>query len=190
MDPGLVLALSGIVTAIIVAVGAIVTSQLSARQIRQAKEQDWARQDAVAAKADDVAAQAAKAAKLLLEAQRDTTARTEEVARLAALRDERTEAKLEAIDAQGKVIHSLVNNKLTTVIEQALGATLALLPFLEEAVSRMRAAGLEPPEADLQRLADTRRSIVDLRATLEQRAETQAAVDATVNGAHEPERKP
>lgn len=186
MDPGLVLALSSVVTAIIVALGAVVNGNMNARQIRAAKEQDWARQDAVAAKADEVAAQAAKAAKLLLEEQKRTTERTDEVARLAAESEQRTSAKLEAIDAQGRVIHSLVNNKLSLAIEQALAATLALLPFLEEAVARVRAAGLEPPDADLKRLDDTRRSIVDLRATLEQRAETQAAVDATVSAVTEP----
>lgn len=189
MDPGLVLALSSIVTAVIVAVGAMLNAHLSARQIRQAKDQDWARQDAVAARAEEVAQQAAKAAELLLEAQKATTARTEEVARLAALRDERTETKLEAIDAQGKVIHSLVNQRLTDVTEHALATTLALLPFLEEAVDRMRAAGVEPPEADLKRLADTQRSVVDLRATLDVRAENQAEAD-TVSAATQSESVP
>jgi len=160
-----------LLTAMIVAGGALWTSWLNGRQIRQGKEQDYARQDAVAAKA-------AEAAALLLKAQHDSIARTDEVARLAAEADERTMQRLAAIDKQGQIIHSLVNQKLTTVTEQALSATLALLPHLEEALARIQAAGLEPPAEDLKRLADTRKSIVDLRATLERRSENQAEADA------------
>ena len=172
MDP-IWLAISTIVTAFIVAGGALLTTWMNARQIRQGKEQDYARQDAVAKKA-------AEAAALLLAAQKASIARTDEVARLAAEADERTAARLDQIDAQGKVIHSLVNQKLTTVTEQALFATLALLPHLEESLARIRASGRQPPEADLKRLADTKRSIVDLKETLEQRAENQADADAEI----------
>jgi len=171
MEPSVLLALTTLLTALIVAGGAILTTHLSARQLRQAKEQDYARQDAVAAKA-------AEAARLLLAAQQASIARTDEVARLAAEADQRTAEKLDAIDKQGKVIHALVNRKLTEVTERALLATLALLPHLEEAVVRMRIAGTEPSEADLKRLDDTRKSIVDLRSILAQRAENQADADA------------
>ena len=167
------LGLMTLLTAVIVAGGALWTSWLSGRQIRQGKEQDYARQDAVAAKA-------AEAAALLLKAQRDSIARTDEVARLAADSDHRTMQRLEALDKQGQIIHALVNQKLTTVTEQALSATLALLPHLEEALMRIRAAGADPSEEDLKRLSDTRQSIVDLKATLERRSENQAEVDAEV----------
>ena len=133
-------AITTIATAIIVAVGTLLTSHMNARQIRKGKEQDYARQDAVAAKA-------AEAAALLLAAQQANIERTDEVARLAAEADRRTGRRLDAIDAQGKIIHSLVNEKLTKVTEQALFATIALLPHLEETVIRMRVGGVEPPAA-------------------------------------------
>jgi hypothetical protein len=157
--------------ALIVAGGALLTTLLNGWQIRRGKAQDYERQDAVAA-------QAAEAAALLLASQKASIERTNEVARLAAEADTRTAEKLDAIDAQGKVIHSLVNQKLTNVTQQALLATMALLPHLEEAVARMRAGGVAPPAADLRRLEETKRSIADLRATLEQRTEKQAEVDA------------
>lgn len=169
-------------TPVIVAVGVIVgpllLAYLTGRQRSRDKREDWARQDAVAAKADAVAEQARLAAELLLAAQKATIKRTDEVARLAAEAAAQTAAKLESIDKQGKTIHALVNQKLTDVTHQALVATTALLPLLEEAITRTRAGGNEPSEKDLKRLEDTRRSIVDLQADLEQRAENQAEVDA------------
>jgi hypothetical protein len=160
----------------------IATALVNAWVISRSKSEDYARQDQVAARLtkrqDEVAEQAAEAAKLLLNAQRASVIRTDEVARLAAESDARTAEKLEAIAVQGTIIHSLVNQKLTTVTEQALAATLALLSHLETAIARTRAGGIEPTAIDLKRLADTRRSIVDLEATLAHRAEQQAEVDA------------
>lgn len=174
------LAITTVVTALIVAGGAFLTSWMNARQIRAGKAQDYARQDAVAE-------QAAKAAALLLAAQKTTIERTNEVARLAAQADARTVERLDAIDAQGKIIHALVNQKLTRVTEQALMATLALLPHLEESVIRMRMGGIEPPEEDLKRLEDTRASITQLKKVLEEREKNQAEVDAhTKEGAWKP----
>jgi hypothetical protein len=162
-------------TPIIVALAAVAGTSLpiyiSGRQRSREKVEDWARQDAVAAKA-------AEAARLLLAAQKASIERTDEVARLAAEADKRTATKLDAIDTQGKAIHVLVNQKLTDVIRQALAATVALEVLLEEAIERTRAAGGQPTHMDLTRLDETRRSIVDLKANLQQRAENQAEVDA------------
>jgi hypothetical protein len=169
-------------TPVIVAVGVIagplLLAYLTGRQRSRDKREDWARQDAVAAKADAVADQARKAAELLLAAQKANIERTDEVARLAAEAAAQTARKLESIDAQGRAIHTLVNQKLTDVTRQALVATTALLPLLEDAIARVRAGGAEPSATDLKRLEDTRRSIIDLEANLVQRAETQAEVDS------------
>jgi len=183
------LALTTLLTAVIVAGGALLTTHLNARQIRQGKEQDYDRQDAVAAQAaeaarllaerqDAIEKKAIETARLLLTAQKESIERTDEVARLAAAVAERTTAKLDAIDAQGKVIHTLVNQKLTNVTEQALLATIALLPHLEEAMARMRGAGIKPTAEDIKRVEDTKRSIVDLQAILGKREQQQAEVDA------------
>jgi hypothetical protein len=171
-----------------------------AKQRQAEKAEDYARQDLVAerltSRQDEVAAQAAEAAALLVErqdaaatkaaeaarlllaAQKASIERTDEVARLAAEAARMTSAKLDSIEVQGKAIHTLVNQKLTDVTEQALAATLALLPHLEETIARQRAGGGEPSEADLKRLEDTKRSVIDLEANLVQRAEQQAKVDA------------
>ncbi len=175
-----VVGLAGVVAASLVGPG--VLSVLLARQRRAETIRAEERQDRVAAAAAEQArlqaARQQEVAQLLLDEQRAIRARTDEVARLAAESDERTAAKLEAIDAQGRVIHALVNEKLTTVTQRALLATVALLPYLEEGVARMRAGGVTPSAADLRRLEDTKRSIVELRATLSQRVVQQAEADA------------
>jgi len=166
-----------VVVALAAVAGTSLPIYLTGRQRRADKREDWARQDAVAARAEAVADQARVAAELLLAAQKASIKRTDEVARLAAEAAAQTSAKLDAIDNQGKTIHALVNQKLTDVTRQALVATTALLPLLEDAMARTRAGGAEPSATELKRLEDTRRSIVDLEANLVQRAETQAEVD-------------
>ena len=91
---------------VVAVIGPVILSYLNGKQSKASKEQDYARQDTVAAEAlrqqEEVAVQAASAAKLLadrqdeiahqaegvaqllLEAQKKTTKETDEVARLAA----------------------------------------------------------------------------------------------------------
>jgi hypothetical protein len=128
------------------------------------KLEDYARQDAVAA-------QAAAAAALLAKAQQATTARTDEVARIAAETASSTDRKLDEI-------HVLVNQKLTDVTANALAASRALLPFLQQAVELQVNAGQQPSRESVQQLADTQNAIVNLEANLQIRAENQAAVEA------------
>jgi hypothetical protein len=152
-------------------VGPLLLSHLNNRQRRADKLEDWARQDAVAAQAQEAAA-------LLLEQQRKTTVQTEEVARLAAENSATTQEQLDAIAAQGKIIHELVNQKLTTITEQALAAFRAVLELLEAGLARERSLGLSPSPASLKRVEDTKQSIGDLEKTLDQRAVNQASADA------------
>jgi hypothetical protein len=170
--------LTPLIVAFGVVVGPLLLAYLTGRQRTRDKREDWARQDAVAAKADAVAEQARVAAELLLAAQKASIKRTDEVARLAAEAAAQTASKLESIDLQGRSIHTLVNQKLTDVTQQALAATQALLPLLEDAIARTVAGGDLPTSTDLQRIADTRRSIVDLQANLHERAINQADIDA------------
>ncbi len=84
---------------------------------RNAKAQDYARQDAVAA-------QAAQAAKLLLEAQERMAGQARQVATTLASTTAATTAKLDGI-------HALVNSNYTEIMQtllDSLKAQLALLP--------------------------------------------------------------
>ena len=79
--------MSTLYIALIVAViGPVILSWLQGRQRKAEKEQDYKRQDDVAAEAkrqqDEVAGQAAKAAKLLLDRQDETNKQAENVAKL------------------------------------------------------------------------------------------------------------
>jgi len=99
---------------------------------RQEKDEDYRRQDAVAAKAAEVATQAAAAAVLLQAAQEATTARTEEVARLASLAATETERRLSDLSAQTDQIHTLVNSSLSTALRNELNAMDAMLVTMKE----------------------------------------------------------
>ena len=99
---------------------AIETAAAQAALKKKEREEDYARQDLVAERVaaaarevKAVATQAADAAELLLKAQAETVARTDEVARLASEADRRIAEQLTAIDEQGKKIHILVNSDMT-----------------------------------------------------------------------------
>ncbi len=138
--------------ALIVAVPAIVTGAIAPlatvlitnRSRRKDKEQDWARQDAVAA-------QAAEAAKLLLAA-------NERVAETTAT----TNAKLD-------VIHVLVNSSMTAAMQAELDATVRELAMMGEVIELKRANGHEPSIAALAAVKTTELRIGELKATLADR---------------------
>lgn len=71
---------------VVAVIGPVILSWLQGRQRKSEKEQDYKRQDDVADEAkrsaDEVAAQAAKAAKLLADQQAETTRQAENVAKL------------------------------------------------------------------------------------------------------------
>ncbi len=161
----------GLVAGAVPSLGAWIGIRANGRERRKDQKASWARDDAVAARAEE-------AAERLHSAQQESIRRTDEVAKRVAAATTSTDRKLDAIDAQGRIIHGLVNKKLTDVTEQALATTLTLLPYLEEAVSRTLAGGGAPPADAVQRVDETKRAIIDLRATLEQREQNQARVDA------------
>src|SRR5687767_8500051 len=116
--------------ALIVAAGAIVTPLLTAALMahlaRKGKEQDWARQDAVAE-------QAAEAAALLLACQSASDEKTEAVARQAAeaaalllasnkLVAEQAAASAQVISGKLAQVHDLVNSNLFAQMQESHGA--------------------------------------------------------------------
>lgn len=146
------------------AVGPWIAIRANGRERRKDQQATWARDD-------EVAKQAADAARLLLANQQETIARTDQVARHVAASTSATNRKLDAI-------HILVNQKLTDVTEQALASTLALLEALEDAAAQQAALGRPPILRSAERIARARAEVTALRETLADRARQQAVVDA------------
>lgn len=139
------LALTVAIPAIITgAVAPLATVLIANRGRRKDKEQDWARQDAVAA-------QAAEAAKLLLAA------------------NERVAATAEAANAKLDVIHTLVNSNLTAAMQAELDATVRELAMMNEVIDLKRANGHEPSVNTLATVKATELRISELKATLADR---------------------
>ncbi len=144
-----VIAAIGAVVALASTLSPIIQSVISSRQRRKEKAEDYARQDAVAA-------QAAQAARLLLES-------NERVSRQAAEIAEAAQGKMEQI-------HTLVNSKLTEEMERGLIALEAQVVLLERVMQLNIAAGKETQEADHITLANLKRTVADLRHSLMERA--------------------
>ncbi len=137
------------------------------------KVEDWARQDAVAArlleaqaasaaKAEEVARKAAEAAELLLGAQTESIVRTDEVARIAAEAQASTEARLVEI-------HGLVNSDMTAARQGQLDQAKMTLVTLRRVVDLGQERGIKPTDADLADIAAAEASIKDLELILADR---------------------
>jgi hypothetical protein len=150
---------------------------------RQEKDEDYRRQDAVAAKAAEVATQAAAAAVLLQAAQEATTARTEEVARLAALAATETERRLSDLSAQTDQIHTLVNSSLSTALRNELNAMDAMLVTMKEINVIKVKDGLPEDPATLGIIEATENRRDQLRTELEHRDAQTALAEAELQSA-------
>jgi hypothetical protein len=129
----------------------------------QEKAEDYKRQDLVA---DRVAAAADK----LLEAQSATIQRTEEVARLAALADERTNAQLVASAEQLQKIHTLVNSDMTAA-RTAERDSLKLLVIALRKNDKLL-------DSERKEIANAEKRIDELNQILADRLAAQQIVDA------------
>jgi hypothetical protein len=150
---------------------------------RQEKDEDYRRQDAVAAKAAEVATQAAVAAVLLQAAQEATTARTEEVARLAALAATETERRLSDLSAQTDQIHTLVNSSLSTALRNELNAMDAMLVTMKEINVIKVKDGLPEDPATLGIIEATENRRDQLRTELEHRDAQTALAEVELQSA-------
>lgn len=140
--------MSDVVTvALIVTVGGFITLFISNWQRKNAQREDWARQD-------QVAAQAAEAARLLLAA-------NEQAARQAAAQNDKLDE-----------IHTLVNSNLTEAVRGQLTATIG------QVVALRRALGENPTDEELAEITAVQDHVTALTMSLHQRDEqTRAAVD-------------
>lgn len=148
---------------------------------REDRREDWARQDLVAARAEqtskDIADRAAQAARLLLA----------DNERVAAVQKE-TNGKLD-------VIHELVNSTLSAAMQDKLDALVTAAAMMREVIDLKRAAGREPAPEALAALADVEDSIRESRAAIADRnRQAEAIADrraaAAAAAADDPEAKP
>jgi hypothetical protein len=186
MQDSVMLALIGVVSTTAVVFSPILLSFLNGRQfaaskredaeIRKAeKDQEYARLDAVADKAEatarEAAKQAAEAASLLVKS-------NEAVAETARV----TNGKLD-------VIHQLVNSNMTAAMQDSMGALKAQLVLMHEVIDLKRAAGAVPSPDALTAIAATEAKIVELQAVLtdrERQAKIVADQEATARAAGTP----
>jgi hypothetical protein len=158
------------------------------RQHREDRDAEWARQDEVALKAERatvelaasqkrIADQAAVAAKLLADAQAETIRRTNEVATLAAERDEKVAGQLSRIDAQARRIHTLVNSDMTAARQSERDQTQAMITVLRKVIKLAEDRGLVPEDADVDSLQLAEQRVVDLDRILADRMQQMRAVE-------------
>lgn len=142
-----------------------------AAEMRAAKAEDYARQDKVAREAREVAAQAEKTARLLLENQQATAAAADEVARLAAVNAERADVKLDQI-------HTLVNSQMTAARQAELDQTRAMLIVLKRVTALAALRGEHADPLDLEAIERTEKRIRELEAELAERLQRLREVEA------------
>jgi len=154
-----------------------VLAWLTGRQRQADKAQDWAREDAVAA-------QAAKAAKLLLDRQEADARKREEAAALLLEANERVARTAETTNTKLDVIHTLVNSNMTAAMQSELDSTVRELAALKEIIALKAAAGDKPSPEALAAITYTEAKIGELTATLNDRQEAAAVVaDQEAEGA-------
>lgn len=170
--------LAAIFGGVIGALAPVLLIRANGRERRKDQIQTWKRDD-------KVAEQAAEAARLLLAAQRESIARTDEVAEHVAASQSATEAKLEANAAKLEVIHKLVNSTLTAALLASLDASRGELVAVLKMADLQRAHGSGPSEDELASILALRRKVGELSAEMQEReaqtlaADTQIATEAT-----------
>lgn len=156
----LLVAISIAITSMLAAIcGPLLLATLSNKHRRRERLEDYERQDAVAA-------QAAEAARLLLEAQSESIARTDEVARVARETAAATDSKLD-------VIHTLVNSQLTTALQNEMRELVHSRAMMLELIELKKANGLQPTHDTLDELGLAKARIAELQTVIEERAAQQ-----------------
>jgi hypothetical protein len=156
VDPTVQVAL---IVAVFGFIGPVVTAAVTYMVHRAEKRQDYARQDAVAAKAAEAARKADTVAASLLASNK----RVAETAKTAADGLVVTNNKLD-------MIHTLVNSQMTAAMDAELRATQRELAMMREVISLKAAAGHEPSAKSLNEIISTENKVKELRAKLADRS--------------------
>lgn len=161
--------------ALIVAVPAMLSPLLMAwltnRNRRLEKQEDYARQDAVAAKAAEVA-------KLLLDRQAEVSAATAEAARLLEVNTQAVSDTAAKTHTQLKVLTGMVDGNFTRLMEAELEAIAHGLVLSRQVIALTFANGHEPPEESLAAIKATEIKIAELKKTIAERHQTEMAMHA------------
>ncbi len=144
---------------------------------KQERDEDYARQDLVAARVATAAQHAADAASLLLHAQRETTIRTDEIARLAAEAASRINDQLKSIHIQGREIHTLVNSDMTEARTNERDQTKLTLLALKKVQALSANLGLPVEASETEAIALAEARIEELNTILADRLAAQTRVD-------------
>src|SRR5271166_605289 len=173
MDPNTLVALTVGAGASASLIGTIlapmVLMYLTAHEKRREREEDWARQDLVAArlaqssanllkKTEAVAKEARTTASLLLEANERVAAQSHAIL-----------ASSEKLEKKVDVVHGLVNSALTTVKQSEYDGLVRELALKQQNIILERGAGTEPTKASLDYVELLIAKISDLKNELEER---------------------
>ncbi len=168
-------------SALAAALSPILTARVYARSRQAERAEDRAdrlevasKVEAAARRADDVAVQAKRAAALLLNAQQESIARTEEVAKVAAAANDVTTSQL-------KQIHTLVNSDMTAARQAELDQTRLSLVLLRRMIARDVTDGRSPDPDDLAAIDLAEARITNLTAILADRLEQQRMAEAEMD---------
>jgi DNA anti-recombination protein RmuC len=142
--------------------GPVLVAMVQSRNRRKEKEQDYARQDAVAK-------QAAEAARLLVERQDAAAGKAAEAANLLAVNTAKVAATAQEAKKTLDTIHTLVNSNLTASMQAEFNATVREAAMMQEVIDLKRAAGVEPTIETLATLESTKSRISELNAALADR---------------------
>jgi hypothetical protein len=159
----------------------LILSRSNIHQQRLARKEEFEQRKAEKAedyrRQDEVAAQAAQAARDLLGAQQEMQRRTDEVARLAAENADRADTKLNQI-------HTLVNSDMTAARQSELDQTRAMLVVLKRVTALAALRGEHADPEDLDAIARTEKRISSLEAILADRMVQLREVEAAAASVH------
>jgi hypothetical protein len=140
----------------------VLLAYLTNRNRREEKKEDYARQD-------QVAAQAAEAARLLVERQDAAAAKAAEAANLLLAANERVAQTAVVTNGKLDVIHTLVNSNYTSALQSELSTMKRELVLLLSVIDLKKAAGQSSNGDAANEIASTRAKIAELEATLADR---------------------
>jgi hypothetical protein len=192
-----------------VIVAAAKSAAAAAELHRQDRKDEWARQDDVAAKAAQAAAdtarrqadaaaalaanqkatadQAAEAAELLLarqqeseNAQQEVAAQAREAARLLAENNKMVAESAKQTGLKLDTIHTLVNSNMTAAMESERAAVAREITVMRELIELRRSMGQEPSQDTLSALDITQAKLLELDDNLAERAKTQEQVNRNI----------
>jgi hypothetical protein len=180
MNP-IIIALIALAQIVLLAIVTGVIAYLKASQeakVRSAeKAEDWRRQDQVADRVATAARQAADAATLLVKAQKETIARTDEVARVQAQSDQHISNQLAALDDQGKKIHILVNSDMTAARTNERNQIVLTVLALKRVQALSQKLGLPVDETEEESIVAAEKRIEELNQILADRLDAQKKID-------------